>query len=108
VTEAALPPAPTRVVNIRHGKCDVYIGRARPGLKVEGSDGYFGNPYHVEPHGREVAISLFKSYFHRRIKIDPVFRLRVLALRGKSLGCYCKPQDCHGDVIVEWIEAAEA
>ena len=32
------PPARSTVVNIRHAKCDVYIGRARPG-----QDGYFGS-----------------------------------------------------------------
>jgi len=21
------------------------------------------------------------------------------------LGCYCKPQNCHGDVIKEWLDA---
>lgn len=30
----------TKVVNIFHEKCDVYIGR-----KGKGEDGYFGNPF---------------------------------------------------------------
>ncbi len=94
-------PARTTVVNIRHAKCDVYIGRARPG-----QDGYFGNPYHVEPHGREIAISMFRSYFARRLK-DHEYRLRVLSLRGKILGCYCQPLACHGIVIADWVNSQE-
>ena len=26
------------------------------------------------------------------------------ALKGKILGCWCKPKPCHGDVIVKLIE----
>jgi hypothetical protein len=102
-----LPPPPaTRLVNLKNtSEFDVYCGRARPGLKCEGADGYFGNPYHVAPHGREIAISMFRSYFERRIKTDPVFRLRVLGLRGKILACYCHPLACHVQVIIDWINA---
>ena len=25
-------------------------------------------------------------------------------LKGKKLGCWCKPERCHGDVIVKLIE----
>jgi hypothetical protein len=27
-------------------------------------------------------------------------------LKGKVLGCWCHPQECHGDVLVELIEGA--
>jgi hypothetical protein len=102
----AVQAHPTRLVNIKNTReFDVYCGRARPNMKCDGSDGYFGNPYHVEPHGREMAISMFRSYFERRIKTDPVFRLRVLALRGKVLACYCHPLACHVQIIIDWINA---
>jgi len=102
LAEEMNPSSRTTVVNIRHAKCDVYIGRPRPG-----QDGYFGNKYHVEPHGREVAISMFRSLFARRLKTDHEYRLRVLGLRGKILGCYCKPLSCHGDVIADWVNSQE-
>jgi len=39
----------------------------------------------------------------------PNFRKAVEALRGLILGCHCKQPDkdvpCHGDVIVEYLEA---
>ena len=25
-------------------------------------------------------------------------------LKGKVLGCYCKPEACHGDIIVDFLE----
>ena len=86
----------TRVVNLRKEAFEVYIGRAG-----KGEDGYFGNPYRGD---REQAVEQFRAYFLRRVARDPVFRARVLELRGKTLGCFCKPLACHGDVIVEWLD----
>ncbi len=89
----------TTVVNLRSAAFDVYIGRAGRGF-----DGYFGNPFRVDVHGAR-AITLFRDeYFLPRLVADPVFRSRVLALRGKRLGCFCKPRPCHGDVIAAWID----
>lgn len=25
----------------------------------------------------------------------------ILELNGKILGCYCKPRDCHGDILIK-------
>lgn len=91
--------SPTRAVNLRREPYDVYIGRAG-----KGQDGYFGNPYRVEDWGRQ-ALERFVVYFLARLARDPEFRQRVLELRGKALGCFCKPRDCHGDVIARWVDA---
>lgn len=88
----------TRVVNINKGHAfDEYIGRAG-----NSHDGYFGNPY--SNGTREQNIAEYKKYFEIWIKEDLKFRDRVVALKGKRLGCFCYPDDCHGDVIVAWIE----
>lgn len=91
----------TTVVNISRGEeFDVYIGR--PG---KGMEGYFGNPYPLEKgQPRGATIEKFRAYFEKRIAEDPEFRRRVLALRGKRLGCFCKPAPCHGDVMAEYID----
>ena len=47
----------------------------------------------------------FKAYFLDRLKKDDEFRLRVRGLAGMRLGCFCKPNPCHGDVIAEWVNA---
>jgi hypothetical protein len=90
----------TQAVNIFRDAYDVYIGR--PG---HGEDGYFGNPYTVDEYGREEALAKYKAYFEHRIKTDPEFLRRVLLLRGKRLGCFCKPWSaCHGDIIAAWLD----
>lgn len=90
----------TRVVNLRHEAFDVYIGRAG-----RGQDGYFGNPFRLPPDGRRGAtLDSYRTYFLSRIDTDAEFRSRVEGLRGKRLGCFCKPAACHGDVIAEWLD----
>jgi hypothetical protein len=98
----------TKVVNLKKDTFDVYIGRAG-----KGQDGYFGNPHtmggvycsHCKGyHDRTEAIALYKKEFLKRIQTDTTFKARVLELRGKTLGCFCKPSECHGDVIKEWLD----
>lgn len=85
---------PTTVVNVKTEKCDVYIGR--PSV--------FGNPFSVYKYGRKQCIEKYRQYFELLIKHDPKFREKVLSLKGKKLGCFCKPLECHGDVIAEYVD----
>jgi len=89
----------TTVVNIhRAGKCDVRIGRPSK----------WGNPFSHLPKsaakfrcaGREEAMQRYREWVYAPEQAG----LRAAArreLRGKVLGCYCKPLACHGDVLAE-------
>ena len=93
----------TVVVNINKEPGDVYIGRAG-----RGEDGYFGNPFRIgNGISREDAVKGFQEYFAERIERDFEFKRRVLAVKGKRLGCFCKPKACHGDVIADWLNKME-
>ena len=86
-------------MNVRADEYDVYIGR--PSI--------FGNPFKIGRDGsREEVVEQYNEYFHERIESDPEFRKRVLALKGKRLGCYCKPLSCHGHIIVEYLEGCQS
>lgn len=102
----------TTVVNLHREAYDVYIGRAG-----RGHDGYFGNPYRAGEvcglcrrvhRDRGSTIPCFERYFRGRVESDPAFRVRVEQLRGRRLGCFCKPNKCHGDVIASWLDGEEA
>jgi Domain of unknown function (DUF4326) len=54
-----------------------------------------------------VAVQRFQRYFVDRIEKDSEFKRRILALKGKRLGCFCKPKACHGDVIADWLNKME-
>lgn len=96
----------TTVVNIRYDLFDVYIGR-----KGIGEDGYFGNPFkRQEGESPGVTIPFYKDYFELRLQNDREFKRRIEELRGKTLGCFCKPKTgfdgeviCHGQVIADYL-----
>jgi len=90
----------TTVVNIYQGEYDVYIGRAG-----KGQDGYFGNPIKLAPgEARGSTLEKYREYFFGRLTGDPEFKYRIHQLKGKKLGCFCKPHACHGDVIKEYLD----
>jgi len=89
----------TNAVNIRVSDYDVYIGRAG-----KGQDGYFGNPFRLRAsESRGATIERYMKYFYDRLETDPEFKRRVYELKGKTLGCFCKPDACHGDVMAEYL-----
>ena len=86
----------TMVVNIKTypKKNYVFIGRGSP----------FGNSYIIGKDGnRDEVIKKYERDFYKKIKNER-FRRQVLALKGKKLGCFCKPEKCHGDIIVKYLE----
>jgi len=84
----------TRVVHCKKEKYDVYIGR--PSI--------FGNPFSIGKDGtREEVIIKYRDYFYKKL-VDMNFWNAVQTLKGKTLGCWCKPEACHGDIIVKYLE----
>ena len=78
----------TKVVNCRKEKYDVYIGR--PSI--------WGNPFAIGRDGtRDEVIEKYKEYILKK----PELLAKIHLLRGKTLGCFCKPLACHGDVLAE-------
>ena len=90
----------TKVVNLRNHDYDVYIGR-----QGKGEDGYFGNPFWLSKESeRGSTIENYKKYFFNRLENDEEFKKRIHALKGLTLGCFCKPYPCHGDVIKNYLD----
>lgn len=81
--------------------CDVYIGRAcfRGGWELKQSE--FHNPFSVNKFGREKSIELYENYLRQKIEEDETWKEKIRNLEGKKLGCWCKPESCHGDIIIK-------
>lgn len=78
-----------RVVHCRKERYDVYIGRPGP----------WGNPFVIGKDGdRAQVIAKYRAWLLARPSL--VARARA-ELRGKTLGCWCAPQACHGQVLAE-------
>lgn len=98
---------------------NVYIGRrgivfvtdSATGEKVRWppKDSPFANPFKVNGDGEEAAdgrnscIQKYRLHLLKQIEDGTITREMLLSLCGKTLGCWCKPEACHGDVIVEQV-----
>ena len=75
----------------------IYIGRNinMGGWKLPKSK--WANPYSVNQYGRDRALKLYNYY----IVSTPFLYDSISELNGKILACWCFPEPCHGDILVE-------
>ena len=66
---------------------NVYVGRPNK----------WGNLFKLSNHSRQEAIYLFKEHIFQNKKLAET----VTELRGKILGCWCAPYQCHAEVLHE-------
>lgn len=109
-----IKPIKTTIVNIRESKYDIFIGRRN--VKY-----HWGNPFtHLDVPTRakirmnsvNESMQAFRDWLLgiRYADVEPERRRWVLenmeaSLKGKVLGCFCKPKKCHGDVYVELLNS---
>lgn len=106
--EFILTRGETRLVNLTEvadDKWDVYIGRANQYYELSRSK--FANPFRLSEFSRPAAIDLYKLWFYYRLRTDEEFRDAAEGLRGQTLACYCVPDACHGEVILQWLDRGE-
>ena len=93
-----------RVENLRHEDLGdaVYVGRASPRRGL--AESAFANPYKIGQDGtRAEVIQKYLSWLLGRQEL----LLRLPDLRGRRLACWCSPEPCHADVLVELVDADE-
>ncbi len=76
------------VVHCKREPYDVYIGRPSK----------WGNPFVIGKDGSRTEV--IKKYAGW-IKTKPELLASLEELRGKTLGCWCAPLPCHGDVLTK-------
>jgi hypothetical protein len=89
----------TKVVHFKKSEFDIYIGRPSK----------WGNPY---SHKKGTLAKFFRptrdecveAYRQWITEGEGSHLLEDLTeLKGKVLGCWCKPQACHGDVLKDLV-----
>ena len=78
----------------------VYIGRNMSFYVPGTTKSKWSNPYSAKKYGREKCIQMYEEYLRSNKKLMN----RLYELEGKTLGCWCKPDACHGDILVKLIE----
>ena len=91
----------TRVVHLKKEPYDVYIGRPSK----------WGNPYsHKEGTLAEFKVAnraeALEKYEKYLLENETLYN-SLIELKGKTLGCWCKPNKCHGDILAKWSNSIE-
>jgi hypothetical protein len=69
----------------------VYIGRPSK----------WGNPFAIGRDGdRAAVVAKYRAW----LPTQPQLMAALPELKGRVLGCYCAPEACHGDVLVEFVD----
>lgn len=92
----------TRVVHLNKEPYDIYIGR---GSK-------WGNPFSHKKgtlasfvvKNRKEAIDKYEEYLLGNAELMDSLR----ELKGKTLGCFCKPKSCHGDILAKYADRIDS
>jgi hypothetical protein len=76
----------TKVVHCKKEAYDVYIGRPSK----------WGNPFEIGKDGnREQVLQKYQVWIMKNEKL----LADLHELKDKTLGCWCKPKGCHGDIL---------
>jgi hypothetical protein len=95
----------TRVINIK--KETKYRNlKSTPNYEYIGRGSYWGNPYSMYEgdDDREEVIRKFKYDFDFD-RFPNKKKSEVYKLAGKRLGCFCKPEACHGDILANFLNS---
>lgn len=93
VTEAPIRPDPSLPAGLTNPDPANYVFIGRPSK--------WGNPYIIGVDGnREECIRRYESF----LTGNKLLMQSLPELAGKTLGCFCKPKACHGDVLVQFVK----
>ena len=63
----------------------------------------WGNPFELGKDGdREAVVRNYKDHY---LPHKPSLLAKLDELRGKALGCWCAPQNCHGNILVKAVHS---
>lgn len=94
-----------KVVHCKREKYDIYIGRPSK----------WGNPFILEGYNencnknnivysRREALEKYIEWF---LKQPELIKQAKKELKDKILGCWCKPELCHGDFLVQYVNGSD-
>lgn len=90
---------------------NVYIGRKGvvfiDSKRFPEESSTFCNPYKVGKDGdRKEVVKKYRRHLKKLMKDEDVLE-EMRELKGKNLGCWCKPEICHGDILLEYVNRLE-
>ncbi len=80
---------------------NVYIGRPMNRMGITGSK--WGNPFPLTRYAWDESMTKYEQYLY-----DSGLIKQIGELCGKNLGCWCAPNKCHGDLLMQLANEVES
>ena len=77
---------------------NLYIGRNMEFYVKGAKKSKWCNPYSVKKYGLDECLRLYEEHVRKNL-MSSLEELRDV----KELGCWCKPNSCHGDVLLKLL-----
>ncbi len=78
----------------------VYIGRDMSFYVKDAEGSKWANPFSVKKYGRDGCLKKYREY----IMSNDELLGQLDELEGKTVGCWCAPANCHGDILMELVK----
>lgn len=93
---------------------NIYVGRAGV-VFIKNDDGererfpkkssIFANPFKIGKHGdRTEILNKYRKYMIEKLYNDTSLQKELFKLKGKNLGCWCAPEPCHANILLDLIK----
>lgn len=80
--------------------CDIYIGRRMTMGGWNLPQSKWANPFKIKDFGTiEECLNEYEKY----VRNNPNLIKSLHELQNKILGCWCKPNPCHGDILLKLL-----
>lgn len=65
----------------------------------------YANPFKVKTVGLVKCLELYELWLRQKINDEGIEE--ITKLKNKVLGCWCKPNMCHGDILIKILNEIE-
>jgi hypothetical protein len=106
VLNISIPDSPPTLLNLYHvgdikkwmeNPHNLYIGRS---CRSYNKASYWQNTFRISSFcSRTESLANFKSSLQQNVEM----RSKISTLANKNLGCWCFPQPCHGDILINFF-----
>ena len=88
---------------------NIYVGRANVVFinkeRYPKISSKFYNPFKIGKDGtREEVINKYKHYIIDKLDNDILLQKELIEMKDKNIGCWCYPEICHGNILLELID----
>jgi hypothetical protein len=77
----------------------IYVGRNMSFYVKGATASKWQNTFSAKKYGRDKCVEMYRDNLLKNQELMNSLH----ELKGKTLGCWCKPERCHGDVLVELV-----